>query len=130
MIETADGVLELTLPSRPESSRLARAHVQQQFPDLAETVLSDLELIVTELVSNAVRHGEPVVRLRLRRDPFAVDVAVLDGNEARPSTTVAPPSLDSEGGRGLALVDALSERWGVQPLPGEPGKAVWASVRT
>ncbi len=130
VVDSGDGVVEVRLPSRPESSRLARAYVQQQWPDLSEVVLSDVELIATELVTNAVRHGAPVIRLRLRREPFAVDVAVLDGSTRLPPTRVAPVSVDSHGGRGLAIVDALAERWGVDVLPADAGKSVWATVCT
>lgn len=98
------------------------------------------ELIVSELVTNSVqaatdkdgkpRYGEdglPVVHLRLASDHARVLAEVWD---SVPRVPVARrPRPDEEGGRGLALVEALSDGWGWTAVPGWPGKVVWAELR-
>lgn len=122
------GEVTLTLLAEKPSARIARQYVRQTWPDLDDDTTTDVELIVSELVTNAVRHGAPEINLRLRRDPFAVDIAVLDHGEQMPPSSVTQADVTAEHGRGLFLIDNLASKWGVSPLDGEPGKAVWASV--
>ncbi|MGP3968168.1 ATP-binding protein [Streptomyces sp. 6N223] len=97
-------------------------------------------LVVSELVTNALRHGVdrrrngrngegPVVELELMRYARRLICAVRDDSEAEPTKTgpdgVADPVAES--GRGLHLVDCFSDSWGWRPLTGERrGKIVWA----
>lgn len=100
--------------------RVVRARLDEW--DLAE--LTDaVELAVTELVTNVVRHvpDRRCTVLVLRR-LSGVRVEVTDGSPRLPALP-AGLSLEAEGGRGLLLVDAVTERWGVDPLP--TGKTVW-----
>ncbi|MFC3688548.1 MEDS domain-containing protein [Aquipuribacter hungaricus] len=87
--------------------------------------VDDVSLLVTELVGNAVRHTEGARALQLDRYGDAVGIVVVDASERWPRS-VAPEGL-AESGRGLTVVGALAERWGVEPRPG--GKAVWARTR-
>ncbi|MHA3701169.1 ATP-binding protein [Jatrophihabitans sp. YIM 134969] len=107
----------------------ARRFVADRWCWLDGVTLSDVELVVYELVTNAVRHGRPDIELRLRVEPFALDVAVLDhGSDDIPDDT-AVSGTTSPTGRGLAIVDRLSSFWGVEPATdGAPGKVVWASI--
>jgi anti-sigma regulatory factor (Ser/Thr protein kinase) len=89
----------------------------------------NVTLVVAELAANAVRHGRVRgrdfrVRLVLREDVVRVEVA--DGRTDRLPALQEPAD---EGGRGLLLVAAVAERWGVEPRPGAPYKVVWAEVR-
>ncbi|WP_460109296.1 ATP-binding protein [Streptomyces sp. YKOK-J1] len=89
-------------------------------------------LVVAELASNAVLHGRVPGRdfeLRLTYDRSAglVRVEVSDTHPGYPEIPgpPAPPSADADGGRGLLLVEAVADRWGVAGRTG-PGKTVWA----
>lgn len=84
----------------------------------------DLKLIVSELVTNAVRYGRPPVRVEVAADEDTVTVAVADGGEDMPTARHAGD--DAENGRGLLLIDLLAAEHGVRPDP--PGKAVWAAL--
>lgn len=97
-----------------------------------ENLADDAEVIVGEFVANAVRHGvadEPRnagpgrIGLRLFRRSGEVMCAVLDPSDDAP--VLRAPDDECEAGRGLQLVDALSDVWGWSPVVGR-GKAVWA----
>jgi anti-sigma regulatory factor (Ser/Thr protein kinase) len=85
-----------------------------------------VELITSELVSNAVRHAGTPADLLLRRYPPGVRVAVRDADPTPPRVPTHTPDLNREGGRGLMLVAASAHRWGV--LRGSRDKIVWADV--
>lgn len=91
----------------------------------AARLCDDLALIVSEMVTNAVRHGAPPVRVQVAADEHTVTVAVRDGDPSEP--VPERPSPEAEGGRGLLLIDLLATDHGVRPDP--PGKAVWAALR-
>lgn len=82
------------------------------------------ELLGSEVLTNAVRHGAPngAVSLSVTASDGALRVTVTDGGATLP--VVREPAADAVGGRGLQLVEALAAAWGVQPhLP--TGKSVW-----
>ncbi|MBZ3906675.1 MULTISPECIES: SpoIIE family protein phosphatase [Streptomyces] len=78
------------------------------------------ELVVSELVTNAIRHAEPPVRLRLIHDRSLI-CEVSDASSTAPHMRRAR-SYD-EGGRGLLLIAQLTQRWGTRPTP--TGKTIW-----
>ncbi len=89
------------------------------------SMCSDLAVVVSELVANAVRHAGTDITVRLSRLGDGVRVEVADGSR-RPLRPRAATLVD-EGGRGLLLVDALSTRYGVEAE--RNGKLVWAELQ-
>jgi anti-sigma regulatory factor (Ser/Thr protein kinase) len=90
-------------------------------------VLHDAELLVSELVTNAVRHGTPPIRLQVECDEgHDMVVRVTDANP-EPPRRLRPDAAD-ESGRGMELVDIVSDDWGVELLP--DGKQVWFRLKT
>jgi len=85
----------------------------------------DLKLVVSELVTNAVRYAQPPVEVEIEADDETVTISVADGSPGRPGAK--HPDDDAEGGRGLLLIDLLAAETGVRPQP--PGKAIWATLR-
>jgi signal transduction histidine kinase len=116
--------LELLL-SGTDASSAARQAIAANSPSLSGALRDDLELLVTELVTNAVRHGgatsDRPLRLNLRRRAGRIRVEVLDPGSGFVSSRAA--TSDSAGGWGLVLVDRIAARWGVSPLPS--GTCVW-----
>lgn len=92
-------------------------------------LLDSVELVASELVTNALRYAVPpgdpaaTVRLSLVRWTSRVVCAVRDPSTVGPVTKT--PDFVAESGRGLHLVESFSETWGWQPLTGT-GKVVWA----
>ena len=83
------------------------------------------ELVVTELVSNAVQHGEAPVVLSLDCGGVSgVVISVSDANPNLPRVQTVGPHAAS--GRGVRLVELLSDEWGVKTRPG--GKSVWSRL--
>jgi anti-sigma regulatory factor (Ser/Thr protein kinase) len=119
---------EVMLHGGIDAGRDARRAVAEQAPALPALVQDDILLLVTELVTNAVRHGGSAGRpigLELRRNNGRVHVEVADhGAEFEPPPApVRPSDTASRGGWGLFLVDRLAETWGVRPT--QSGKCVW-----
>jgi anti-sigma regulatory factor (Ser/Thr protein kinase) len=88
-------------------------------------VMDEAELLVSELVTNAVVHGAPPLTVSVECDGTGLRVAVTDGSDRSPVPREA--DADAESGRGIFLVDVISERWGVAPNRGD-GKVVWFTL--
>ena len=116
--------VELRLPPEPIASTLARAAVAAVGSGLPEGVVSDVELLTSEVVSNAVRHANldpsQEIVLRIVSDGY-VRVEVADPGPPFEAQRRGPGSGSS--GWGLFLVDALATSWGVEPEG--RGKKVW-----
>ncbi|MGW7423078.1 SpoIIE family protein phosphatase [Streptomyces sp. NPDC054813] len=110
------------LPQHPAAVAGARKMAGQQLEawGLTDAAFAT-ELIVSELVTNAVRYGDGPIALRLIRDASLI-CEVSDGSSTAPHLRRA--RVYDEGGRGLLLVAQLSERWGSRQTP--TGKTIWA----
>ncbi|MFJ7949682.1 SpoIIE family protein phosphatase [Streptomyces sp. NPDC096354] len=119
----ADRVATWDIDHHPKAVATARAHAQHQLTlwEVDEGTAYTTETIVSELVTNAVRHGTPPLRLRLIKDR-TLTCEVHDGNPVAPRLRHAK-TID-EGGRGLFIIAQLAQHWGVRYSP--DGKTVWA----
>ena len=113
-----------TAPS--DARRFARAALLDLVGDgVADTILAgDVELIVSELVTNSVRADSPTVHVSLSLSDAKLLVSV--GDEATGWPEQREAGIHDTGGRGLPLVSAISSSWGVRMLEG--GKTVWAEL--
>ncbi|AVH60923.1 PAS domain S-box protein [Streptomyces dengpaensis] len=119
----ADRVLALSLPADPEAAPIARAAARRQLSvwGVDEETAFTNELIVSELVGNAVRYGAPPLQLRLIFDRMLTS-EVSDGATSAPQVKHAR-TID-ETGRGLFIIASLADQWGTRYW--ERGKTVWA----
>jgi PAS domain S-box-containing protein len=118
---TPENMANWTLPQDPIAASEARDHVRQQLArwDLDELTMTT-ELLVSELVGNVVRHARGPIGLRLLRGR-SLTCEVSDGSHTTPRIRRAQDT--DEGGRGLQLVAALSQRWGTRYTA--DGKCIW-----
>ncbi|MFD3911184.1 ATP-binding protein [Streptomyces sp. NPDC058603] len=120
-------VLDAVEQSVGHARTFAREYVTFTMGDTAEDHLDDVLLVVSEIVTNAVRYGtEPGDSLRIVLDtaPGRVLVEVHDTRRRPPH--FKPESEERQRGRGMFIVDALAE-WGVRDRPF--GKVVWAAIK-
>jgi anti-sigma regulatory factor (Ser/Thr protein kinase) len=120
---------EVTLPDGPEGASFARRAMARAADlwlldrDMTDTAL----LLVSELATNAIRHGTPPIRLSLRLDRDRLRVEVSDSSPALPE--LSHPEPDQVGGRGLQIVQLLAARWGASASTRRLGKTVWFELR-
>nr|WP_202036402.1 ATP-binding protein [Streptomyces mexicanus] len=119
----------LQLSPTPRGARLARLLAAEQLRTWG-LPLHPAEHIVAELAANAATHGRVPGRdfrllLYVVGDTLRIEVTDTRGDRL---PRVRPAAADAESGRGLLLVDALADRWGVVSGP-PPRKTVWAEVR-
>ena len=90
-------------------------------------MIDDVRLVVSELAANAVRHAHSPFTVSLGQADRAVILSVQDDSSGAPA--LLAPELSETAGRGVSIVDMVSEDWGVTQVPGG-GKSVWASFST
>ena len=115
----------LSLPQNVDAPAMARDYVTRYATGLPAGLLEDAQLLVSELVGNAVRHGREEIVLRLRPNPPGIGVAVTDHGEDMPTLPDGRPDPTIPSGRGLLIVAALASRWGVEKVESGVGKTVW-----
>ena len=125
VIDTEGDRAEWTFPADPGAVRTARLAVREQLRDWGLDSVGDLTaLLVSELVTNALRHATGPIGVRLvlpARLEGVLLVEVSDPLPDPPRERAARP--EDESGRGLQLVASSSRRWGSRP--GGAGKTVW-----
>ncbi|MEV7503665.1 SpoIIE family protein phosphatase [Streptomyces sp. NPDC093018] len=121
---TSDQVAEWDVPADPSAVAGLRRAVTERLEEwgLDEQAFG-MELVLSELVTNAIRYGSEPIRLRLIRDR-ALICEVADGSNTSPHLRYA--ATTDEGGRGLFLVQQMTERWGTRYSP--QGKVIWAEM--
>jgi anti-sigma regulatory factor (Ser/Thr protein kinase) len=118
---SSDQVVTWDIPADPAYVSRARTLAGEQLEawGLAESSFVT-ELVVSELVTNAIRYGSPPIHLRLIRDATLI-CEVSDGSSTAPHMRRA--RIFDEGGRGLLLVAQLTQRWGTRHSTA--GKTIW-----
>ncbi|MFI8073294.1 SpoIIE family protein phosphatase [Streptomyces sp. NPDC086033] len=118
----ADRIAEWQVPADPAAVSDVRAAVSRQLArwDLDELAFTT-ELILSELVTNAIRYGGDPIHVRVLHDRTLI-CEVFDSSSTSPHLRYA--AMTDEGGRGLFLVAQLSDRWGTRYTP--EGKVIWA----
>jgi DNA-binding NarL/FixJ family response regulator len=128
VVDTIEGVLaERTahLAGREAAPGAARGLVEAVLRDRSSaTTVEIVELLISEVVTNAVVHAGSDVNVAVRLTPATVRVEVTDGSVDAPEVHQSPAHVES--GRGLALVQSLSSSWGFEPTGS--GKTVWFEV--
>ncbi|MFC7305071.1 ATP-binding protein [Streptomyces monticola] len=125
VIETEGDCAEWIFPADPGAVRTARTRVRGQLVAWGLDAIGDMTvLLVSELVTNALRHASGPIGVRLVRpakstSPLRVEVS--DPLPDPPRERSAAP--DDEGGRGLQMVACSARRWGTRQ--GRTGKTVW-----
>ncbi|MEW2619488.1 SpoIIE family protein phosphatase [Streptomyces sp. NPDC048106] len=121
---TSEQVAQWDVPADPAAVAGLRRAVSQRLGEwgLDEPAFA-MELVLSELVTNAIRYGSEPIRLRLIRDRTLI-CEVADGSNTSPHLRYA--AATDEGGRGLFLVQQMTERWGTRYSP--QGKVIWAET--
>lgn len=122
-----DDPISARFPAAGDAPRRARHFVTRTLQRRGRRVslVSDAQLVVTELATNAVLHARSGFSVELRPHRNGVRLAIHDASPAEP--VLQDPDPDATSGRGLRIVAALASDWGVAPTAG--GKTVWAELR-
>ncbi|HSL26748.1 MAG TPA: ATP-binding protein [Acidimicrobiia bacterium] len=112
---------EIALPPEPQSAPAARRFVLDLGWVDDEDTRHKLSTLVSEVVTNAVLHARTPLTLKAQLQNNRIRVSVIDGSETLPRLRRREPTAAT--GRGLLIVQALADRWGVDPV--ESGKTVW-----
>jgi len=114
-----------TFPLDPTSASAARRFVTDVLTQWhLERLIHQATLMASELVTNSVLHTSGELELALSADAARLRVEVLDHSERLP--TLQNPDIDAPGGRGLLIIEALADQWGVNVRGA--GKAVWFEI--
>jgi anti-sigma regulatory factor (Ser/Thr protein kinase) len=122
---------DLLLPFAASSVGVARRHLVSDLirAGISSSVITDAALVLSELLSNALRHATPLpgsgLRVAWSLDAGTVRISVSDGG-AQTLPELGEPNPSTTGGRGLRIVDRLSQCWGT--LSDDEGTTVWAEV--
>ena len=104
----------------------ARGYVTEALAGAPTDVVETVALLVSELATNSVRHASAGFTIEVERRAERIRIAVSDGGAGDPQMRTPTPVEAS--GRGLRIVEALSESWGCTPAPDGVGKTVWFEV--
>jgi anti-sigma regulatory factor (Ser/Thr protein kinase) len=118
---------KMTLRPQPQQVAAARRFTRETLTAWQHTELADTaSLLVSEILTNAVRHARQAISLRLQHTAREVIAEITDDNPRLPQLILLAPT--DESGRGLTLVEALAGTWGARPSG--TGKTVWFTLAT
>ena len=116
----------MTLAPEPTSARAARKFVVQELHSAGREGQADIaEVLVSELVTNAILHARTPIKIEVRVSANVIRISVTDG--VRAGVRRRDYAADATTGRGIAMVEALASDWGSGPSNG--GKTVWFELR-
>jgi anti-sigma regulatory factor (Ser/Thr protein kinase) len=104
----------------------ARNFVSETLVGVAQEAIEDTCLMVSELATNCVRHTSSRFVVRIDQMAESLRVEVADGGGGEP--VLRPIQMTEPGGRGLRIVQSLSDQWGVIPSSATSGKLVWFTL--
>jgi two-component sensor histidine kinase len=110
----------------PESVGAARRFATETLTTASADVLEAIQLMVSELATNCIRHANSAFEMTLACADGEIRVEVTDRSGGTPA--MRSPRPEEPTGRGLQIVNLLSEQWGVEHRPAT-GKTVWFTVR-
>ncbi len=122
-------MFHVVLPPSPRSVGVARWLISEwcapwvKSSQVSEDTVEALLLLSSEVVTNAVVHGSGMVRVALSRRGDSLRLEVSDEGGGMP--LIGAQREDAESGRGMAMVEMLSQRWGTELDEGPLGKKVW-----
>jgi CheY-like chemotaxis protein len=117
---------EIQLGPSTDDVRVARRFLQEQCLEWGcDGSLGDVQLVLSELVTNALVHAGTTCEVRARYSDGVLRLEVRDRGRGTPD--VRAPSIETEGGRGLMIVSAMAQAWGIEATEDE-GKVVWAEM--
>jgi len=114
-----------TFPHEPESVPAARRFATSALRGVSPDTLEAVELMVSELATNCIRHTDSGFELTITRSEGDIRIEATDGAGGRPRMRSPKPTEPS--GRGLKIIDMLSAEWGVDQRAAA-GKTVWFRV--
>jgi anti-sigma regulatory factor (Ser/Thr protein kinase) len=118
--------VDIAIAGNPESVAQARGAAREFLRHAdREELTADAAVVVSELVTNALRYAPGPIRLNLRWRAGLLQIEVHDTSPERPSARDAPSALERNG-RGLIIVNALAREWGSRLSP--RGKVTWAHL--
>ena len=114
-----------TFPAIPQSVHAARRFATNALSGRPASTLEAVELMVSELATNCIRHERTSFHITILGSDREIRIEVTDSGTGTPR--MRSPGPDEPSGRGLRIVDMLSESWGVEPEQ-PSGKTVWFTV--
>lgn len=114
-----------TFPAIPQSVHAARRFATDALTGSSASMVEAVELMVSELATNCIRHERTSFHITIVGSTQEIRVEVTDSGSGTP--TMRSPGPDEPSGRGLQIVDMLSDSWGVEPED-PSGKTVWFTM--
>ena len=114
-----------SFPEQPASVTAARRFATDTLRDVSPEVTATVELLVSELATNCIRHTDSSFDLTIIQAGHEIRVEATDYDVGKP--TMRSPEPTDPSGRGLRIVDALAAAWGVEHRSAQ-GKTVWFTV--
>jgi anti-sigma regulatory factor (Ser/Thr protein kinase) len=119
-------IAQRSFPGSPESVPTARRFVTSVLGDLPRDISEQAALMVSELATNAVKHGGTDFEILVECTTGELRIEISDTGDGSPTVRRALPQDSS--GRGLHIVQTLADEWGVRPSSNGPGKTVWFTI--